>query len=134
MKGIVAFAATLLVANAAASLRRAGDPARDGNSLRSPRYIVAFRPQAAPAVGQLFALDLALCAKSGALPQRIQVDAHMPAHRHGMNYRPSLIPVADGVYRAEGLMLHMPGRWEFLFDLSADGRTDRIAAPFDLDG
>jgi hypothetical protein len=133
MKGIGAFAATLLVANAAAACAVPVTGA-GWQQLESPRYVVAFRAQSTPAVGQLFALDLALCAKSGALPQRIQVDAHMPAHRHGMNYRPSLLPVADGVYRAEGLMLHMPGRWEFLFDLSADGRTDRVAAPFDLDG
>jgi hypothetical protein len=133
MKGIGAFVATVLAANTAAACT----PPAVGTGwqqLESARYIVAFRPQAAPAVGQLFALDLALCAKSGALPQRIQVDAHMPAHRHGMNYRPSLQPVAEGVYRAEGLMLHMPGRWEFLFDLSADGRTDRLVAPLDLDG
>jgi hypothetical protein len=51
-----------------------------------------------------------------------------------MNYVPSVRIVAEGLYRAEGLMLHMPGRWEFLFELSADGRTDRLAAPFDLDG
>jgi hypothetical protein len=133
MKSIGAIVATLLVVNTAQACVVPASGA-GWQQLESNRYVVAFRPHSAPAVGQLFALDLALCAKSGAPPQRVQVDAHMPAHRHGMNYVPSVQTVAEGLYRAEGLMLHMPGRWEFLFDLSADGRTDRLAAPFDLDG
>jgi hypothetical protein len=133
MRGIGAFVMALLVANAAQACAVPVSGA-GWQQLESNRYVVAFRPQSAPAVGQLFALDLVLCAKTGALPQRVQVDAHMPAHRHGMNYAPSVQALEGGRYRAEGLMLHMPGRWEFLFDLSADGRSDRVAAPFDLDG
>jgi hypothetical protein len=133
MKSIGAFVAALLLANTAQACVVPASGA-GWQQLESTRYVVAFRPRAAPAVGQLFALDLALCAKSGPPPQRVQVDAHMPAHRHGMNYVPSVQIVTEGLYRAEGLMLHMPGRWEFLFELSADGRTDRLAAPFDLDG
>ena len=133
MKSIGALVATLLVANTAQACVMPAISA-GWQQLESTRYVVAFRPHAAPSVGQLFALDFALCAKSGAPPQRVQVDAHMPAHRHGMNYVPSVQIVAEGLYRAEGLMLHMPGRWEFLFELSTDGRTDRLAAPFDLDG
>jgi hypothetical protein len=133
MKSIGALVAALLVANAAQACV-VPTSGTGWQQLESNRYVVAFRPHTAPSVGQLFALDLALCAKSGTPPQRVQVDAHMPAHRHGMNYVPSMQIVAEGLYRAEGLMLHMPGRWEFLFDLSADGRTDRLAAPFDLDG
>lgn len=102
--------------------------------LESSRYIVAYRPQPAPAVGQLFALDVALCVKTGGMPDRLRVDAYMPAHRHGMNYEPGIQPVAAGRYRAEALLLHMPGRWELIIELNADGRTERLSAPFDLDG
>jgi hypothetical protein len=68
------------------------------------------------AVGQHFVLELAVCPA----PERLRLDAHMPEHRHGMNYEPSLQPVAPGRYRAEGWLFHMPGRWEFVFDLGAE--------------
>jgi hypothetical protein len=37
-----------------------------------------------------------------------------------------LAPPGGGRYRAEGLMFHMPGRWEFVFDVRAGGRTERL--------
>jgi hypothetical protein len=126
--------ATMLLA-AAPSLACTVPATGEGwRQLESSRYIVAYRPQPAPAVGQLFSLDVALCAKTGGLPDRLRVDAYMPAHRHGMNYEPSIQPVAAGQYRAEALLLHMPGRWEFIIELNADGRTERLSAPFDLGG
>jgi cytochrome c peroxidase len=53
----------------------------------------------------------------------------MPEHRHGMNYAPALKALGPGRWRAEGLMLHMPGRWEFVFEIRAAGVTDRVANP-----
>jgi hypothetical protein len=50
----------------------------------------------------------------------------MPEHRHGMNYRPSVKPLGDGRWRVEGLMFHMPGRWELQLDVRADGRSERL--------
>jgi len=55
----------------------------------------------------------------------IKVDAHMPEHRHGMNYRPSVSP-AGGGYRSEGWLFHMPGRWEFVFDIGDERLTDSV--------
>ena len=80
------------------------------------------------AVGKLFAFEFAVCPKSGEqLPESVRVDAGMPEHRHGMNYRPTLTALGAGRYRAEGMMFHMPGRWELVFELRAAGRTDRLA-------
>lgn len=92
-------------------------------------YTVAFAPRPAPlATGRHFALDIAVCGPAGATPPRgLQVDADMPAHKHGMNYRATVKSPNPGRYRAEGLMLHMPGRWRFLFDLQLDGRTLQLA-------
>jgi hypothetical protein len=53
------------------------------------------------------------------LPVALRVDADMPAHRHGMNYRTTVTALGDGRFRAEGLMFHMAGRWRLLFDLPA---------------
>jgi hypothetical protein len=84
---------------------------------------IAFAPQPAPlALGRHFALDIVLCPAAGqAVPASLVVDADMPAHRHGMNYRASVSALGDGRFRAEGLMLHMAGRWRFIFDLPAGG-------------
>ena len=78
-------------------------------------------------VGGHFALELAACAKPGAmLPARVKLDAHMPEHRHGMNYRPDLKPAGPGRYRSEGWLFHMPGRWEFVFELDGERLTHSV--------
>ena len=98
------------------------------HTLEAGRYTLAYR--ASPpkiAVGEHFSLLVAVCASAGAsLPDSVSVDAQMPEHRHGMNYKPSIHREAAGRYRADGLMLHMPGRWNFIFELRAAGRTDRV--------
>jgi len=100
----------------------------------SPRFDVAFRPDPAPiAVSKHFALDVVVCAKSGAAATGLEVDAHMPAHRHGMNYRPTVAARGGGRYRAEGLLLHMPGAWEFRFDVRTSAGRERITLAREID-
>ena len=99
-----------------------------GRTLESARYSVMYRtlPEKIP-VTQHFSLELAVCANAGVPPpEAVQVDAWMPEHRHGMNYKASVKPAAGGRYRADGLLFHMPGRWELIFELRAAGRTDRL--------
>ncbi|MBK9705147.1 MAG: hypothetical protein IPO75_17875 [Betaproteobacteria bacterium] len=61
-------------------------------------------------------------------PNALAVDATMPEHRHGMNYRPTVVARGTGIYRADGLMFHMPGRWDLLFDLVTPAGTERLTA------
>ena len=92
---------------------------------------IAFAPSPAPLpLGRHFALDIVVCAPAGqSLPATLAVDADMPAHRHGMNYRASVTALGDGRFRVEGLMFHMAGRWRLLFDLpAADGGAPRRLA------
>lgn len=75
-----------------------------------------------------FSLDVTVCAKAGVPPvQAIAVDALMPAHGHGMNYRPSVKSIGEQKFRVDGLMFHMPGRWQLIFDLRSGEATERIA-------
>ena len=92
------------------------------------------RPEV-PVVGSHFAIDIALCPRGSArAPAALSVDAHMPAHRHGMNYQASVSPRGPGLYRAEGLMFHMPGRWELVFELrNASGAVQRLAHTLTID-
>jgi hypothetical protein len=75
---------------------------------------------------KLFAIEVQICPANAVLTR---VDATMPEHQHGMNYRPSLQRIGDakeGRWRADGLMFHMPGRWELRLDVRADGRTEKL--------
>lgn len=102
--------------------------------LSNDRHQLAFDAGPEPiAVGRHFALDIVVCPRPGAgAPVTLKVDADMPAHRHGMNYRPTLRRTGDGRWRAEGLMFHMPGRWRLHFEISADGRVERLAHDIEL--
>jgi hypothetical protein len=103
-------------------------PGAPATSVESPRYVLAYRTLPAKiTVGQHFSVEFALCAQSGVpLPESLKVDATMPEHRHGMNYKASVIPQAPGRYRADGLMFHMAGRWELVFELRTGSKTDRL--------
>ena len=74
-----------------------------------PRTIVAGRP---------FALVVDVCPAGARL---VRVDATMPEHGHGMNYRASLHPEPSGRWRAQGLLWHMSGRWELAFEIESEG-------------
>ena len=50
-----------------------------------------------------------------------------------MNYRPRVSASGDGRYVAEGLLFHMPGRWQLVFDVERDGRTERLATDLVLE-
>jgi len=112
-----------------------------GSRATSAGYTIAWRadPQKIP-VGRHFAIDLLVCPKAGAagaagagtapgspaaVPVAVAVDARMPSHGHGMNYKPTLKPVGENRYRAEGLMFHMPGQWELVFDLRTGDKVER---------
>lgn len=100
----------------------------------SARYTVAYRTKPAPvAVARHFALDIAVCAKAGApAPEALAVDARMPEHGHGMNYKAAVKSLGDGRFQADGLMFHMPGRWEFVFEVRAGGVTERVRRDYAL--
>ena len=99
-----------------------------GTQLESARFLVGFRtePQAI-SVGRHFTVEVAVCPKPGVpAPDSVGVDAHMPEHRHGMNYKAQVTAASAGHYRAAGLMFHMPGRWEIVFDVRSGDKTDRL--------
>ena len=95
-------------------------PGGAAQTITSPTHAVVYR--AAPKVGEHFAVEFAVCPA----PESVQVDAWMPAHRHGMNYKPTVVPLGGGRYRAEGLLFHMAGEWELVFVLRAGGATQRM--------
>jgi hypothetical protein len=71
-------------------------------------------------VGRHFALEVQVCPSTAVLTR---LDAVMPEHRHGMNYRPSVKALGEGRWRVEGLLFHMPGRWELRIDVQVPGQV-----------
>ena len=95
--------------------------------VEAPGVVVVFRTlPPVIEIGRHFSVDTLVCG-DGAVPVLTRVDATMPEHRHGMNYRPTLAAKGGGRYVAEGLMFHMPGRWELSFDVESAGRRTRLA-------
>jgi hypothetical protein len=125
MKRLLLAALTLQAGQALACGENLGGAVR---RIDSATFQVAYRllPDPVP-VGKHFAVELVLCPIGTAkLPAELRVDATMPEHKHGMNYRPSVKALGAGQYRAEGLMFHMPGRWELVFELRGDAAPLRL--------
>ncbi|MBE0627380.1 MAG: FixH family protein [Burkholderiales bacterium] len=91
------------------------------------RVALAFRTDPpAIKVGELFSLEAEVCPEAGTSVTGLRVDAGMPAHKHGMNYRPRVSSTGPGKYTATGLMFHMPGQWQFTFDVETPAGRERI--------
>lgn len=120
--------------SAFAQATRCGSDLQNAVRAESARYVVVYAPTPAPiAVSKHFAMDIVVCAKPGApAPQGLRLDAVMPEHNHGMNYKPGVVALGKGRYNADGLMLHMPGRWDFVFDVQTGGASERVTASLAL--
>jgi hypothetical protein len=93
----------------------------------SDHYMVAFRPEPLHVeVGEPFALLFNVCTKSNNPAELVAVDALMPDNKQVMKYRPTIVPAGDGRYRAEGMVFHMPGRWELSIDVRAGEESERL--------
>jgi hypothetical protein len=124
---LYARAAALLPAPAAPC-----EPALRGTGVQTiagRQYVVAWRAPAPLPLAEFFAVDFELCARDGGSVEAPRVDATMPEHGHGMNYRPTVAAQGKGRFRADGLLLHMPGRWQL--DFAVGGEVLRTAVDVD---
>lgn len=81
------------------------------------------------AVGEPFEIEVRACPGTADL---VAVDATMPAHRHGMNYRPSIATLGPGRWRVHGLLWHMRGSWELALELRVTGGRQTLRQAVDL--
>jgi DNA-binding beta-propeller fold protein YncE len=99
-----------------------------------------------------FAVNVSVYENStrGALARNVilDVDATMPEHHHGMTLTPQvraldgpavqeLLPghgaMGNGRFEVRGMLFHMPGRWEFHFDITHGAITERAQLELELD-
>jgi hypothetical protein len=104
---------------------------QSGGSVMEPagesRVRVALQTEPAPiTVGSPFQVMLSVCSEDGEPVERLTIDATMPAHRHGMNYKPEVRAGADGRYEARGFLFHMPGAWQFAVTVHSKGQPSRF--------
>jgi hypothetical protein len=137
MQIVIAGAAAAAIAWPAGAAAGCGDdlPAASRVQLEQRGTALAFAPAPVPlAIGRHFSLDVVVCAAEGAPPRALaRVDAEMPVHRHGMNYRPTIRLLGGGRYGVDGLMFHMPGRWRFVFELGSGADLVRLVHEVDVE-
>jgi hypothetical protein len=102
--------------------------------LTTPEAEVAYRWEPTDIkVGQFFAAEVVACRAPGTeAVSRMVLDARMPAHGHGMNYRPKATQSGPGRFRFTGLMLHMAGAWQITFDLYQGDKRTRLSRELNL--
>ena len=120
--------AALLALVLAAGLAAACDRPEDwtgGARIEGELWTAWWRSEPAPiAVGAHVSIRFHLC---GPPVQRVKVRGWMPDHRHGMNYRPAV--TLNGLSgTAEGLLFHMPGRWQLILDVRGAAGREKLTA------
>jgi hypothetical protein len=125
-EAVLALAALLWLVETTAVCESRGGITPPQGRVESPGIVVVYRTTP-PVIelGQHFTIEALICADDPAAVLT-RVDAEMPEHRHGMNYRPTLKSQGAGRYLAEGFLFHMPGRWQLVFDVERAGRRTRL--------
>jgi hypothetical protein len=124
-------------ANASGASRSAPWQGASSVTSNAGAYRVMYRASPAPIPrGDPFALDVWIFdARDLDRPLAgvaLSVDAAMPEHQHGMNRRASVRALDAGAFHADGLLFHMPGRWEIYFDVTRGAITERAQARVEL--
>ena len=100
------------------------------------RWRIAWRPVGGPLpVSQPCVIDLRITDADGRpLDDRVEVvfDAEMPHHGHGMNVEPRVTREGND-WLVQGILLHMPGRWEASVDVALDGEIERAQWTLDIE-
>ena len=103
-------------------------------------YVIRYRAEPAEIPwGDPFALEVWVVEREGAGEPwlvegaELAVDAAMPEHGHGMNRVPDITASGPGHFRVEGMLFHMPGRWELYFDVTEGALTERAQLEVLLD-
>ena len=121
---LAAAVALVLAADRAAACDRP-EGWSEGAGIVGELWTAWWRPQPAPIpVGAHFSVRFHLC---GPPVGRVRVRGWMPDHRHGMNYRPE-VSLNGMTGTAEGLMFHMPGRWQLILDVRGAAGGEKLTA------
>lgn len=86
-------------------------------------------------VSEPFSVLISVC-DTDVSDMSLELNATMPAHGHGMNYEPehNVVEHTDEQLKVQvdGLVLHMPGNWEWLIELRTPDTKTALTYEFDL--
>lgn len=109
-------------------------PSEFSATSRAGKYTVVWRPaEGSIPLNETFELDVEVTRVNDGSPVSgadVYVDAGMPEHNHGMLREPKSREVSPGVYRVEGMLLHMTGYWQVFVNVIEGGVAE--AADFEL--
>ena len=98
-------------------------------------FRVQVKPMSDIDVSQPFSAMVHVCGELGAEPT-LDVDVTMPMHGHGMNYEPEITAVSadanEAVFKVDGLVLHMPGSWEWKVTVGNDDYRESLKQSLQL--
>jgi hypothetical protein len=77
-------------------------------------------------LGQPFDIEFLTCNETSTPIDNVTVKATMPAHNHGMNYSPEVTTSGETMYKASGMLFHMPGQWRISLETRGTDKTDRF--------
>ena len=104
--------------------------------LAGERYRALIETDASLEVSKTASATVTLCGDIGSV-KSVQLDASMPMHGHGTNYTPSVTVLQTkddyATYKVEGLVLHMPGKWQWDLDVIDKSGSDTLNKSFQLD-
>ena len=79
-----------------------------------------------------FSAIASLCNFGGVADPKFSFDATMPAHKHGMNYKPQLIELDDATIEVKNLLFHMPGIWRMELTVLTGSKPIRFTRDIDV--
>jgi hypothetical protein len=102
----------------------------------SDRFRVSMRSNVDPVpLSQIHSWTLHLETPEGVALDDAQIGVYgsMPAHKHGLPTKPRVTEnLGGGSYLIEGVKFTMPGRWQLILIITADGKRDKAKFNIDL--
>ena len=96
---------------------------------------IYIEPSDSIAVSEQFSAVVTVCGEAMA-SSVFKLDATMPSHGHGMNYTPAYTVLAQSSdmikVQVDGLVLHMPGDWQWLVELGNGNERDTYSHTFNV--
>jgi len=110
------------------------DPAWTRVPSRAGTYLVCWRAPAGPVPrNQDFDLEVWVLKDGAPLAEAsLGVSGWMPDHGHGMLRAPEVRAHGDGSFLVAGMLLHMRGHWQLVFDVLEGSQSEAAECALDL--
>lgn len=103
--------------------------------LEGERYKVVLQTESVLEVSKPSTVTAIVCGDINGISE-FKLDASMPAHGHGTNYTPSVsidkVTDESAKYTVDGVVLHMPGTWQWEVDITDKDGSESLEQEFVL--